>query len=140
MQQIYSGTPMLKCYFNKVAYWNHISPWCSPVNLLHIFRTPFLKNTSGWLLLYILAQQILNSLCRDHACEYFDSLIEAIKIKSDVEAANQKAGVIENNRCLMDKRCFWNVDIFLCRDRSIISGSVHPCRQLIRFPSFLSIH
>ena len=24
---------------------------CSPVNLLHIFRTCFLKNTSGWLLL-----------------------------------------------------------------------------------------
>ena len=24
---------------------------CSPVNLLHIFRTTFLKNTSGWLLL-----------------------------------------------------------------------------------------
>ena len=24
---------------------------CSPVNLLHIFRTSFLKNTSGWLLL-----------------------------------------------------------------------------------------
>ena len=23
---------------------------CSPVNLLHIFRTPFPKNTSGWLL------------------------------------------------------------------------------------------
>ena len=26
---------------------------CFPVNLLHIFRTPFLKNTSGWLLLNI---------------------------------------------------------------------------------------
>ena len=26
---------------------------CSPVNLLHIFRTPFSRNTSGWLLLYI---------------------------------------------------------------------------------------
>ena len=25
---------------------------CSPVNLLHIFGTPFTKNTSGWLLLY----------------------------------------------------------------------------------------
>ena len=25
---------------------------CSPVNLLHIFRTPFPKNTSGRLLLY----------------------------------------------------------------------------------------
>ena len=24
---------------------------CSPVNLLHIFRTPFPKNTSAWLLL-----------------------------------------------------------------------------------------
>ena len=24
---------------------------CSPVNMLHIFRTPFSKNTSGWLLL-----------------------------------------------------------------------------------------
>ena len=24
---------------------------CSPVNLLHIFRTPFPKNTFGWLLL-----------------------------------------------------------------------------------------
>ena len=27
--------------------------WCSPVNLLHIFRTPFPKNTSGWLPLYV---------------------------------------------------------------------------------------
>ena len=26
---------------------------CSHVNLLHFFRTPFLKNTSGWLLLII---------------------------------------------------------------------------------------
>ena len=26
---------------------------CSPVNLLHIFRTPFLKNASGWLLLIL---------------------------------------------------------------------------------------
>ena len=25
----------------------------SPVNLLHIFKTPFLKNTSGWLLLNV---------------------------------------------------------------------------------------
>ena len=31
---------MPKCDFNKVA-------------LLHIFKTPFLKNTSGWLLLKV---------------------------------------------------------------------------------------
>ena len=31
---------MPKCDFNKVA-------GCSPVNLLHIFRTPFRKNTAS---------------------------------------------------------------------------------------------
>ena len=29
---------------------------CSPVNLLHIFRIPFPKNTSGWLLLMLIRQ------------------------------------------------------------------------------------
>ena len=33
---------------------------CSPVNLQHIFRSPFRKNTSGWLLLLIL--KLLSSL------------------------------------------------------------------------------
>ena len=32
-------------------YWNHTSTWCSSVNLLHIFRTFFYKNTCGGLLL-----------------------------------------------------------------------------------------
>ena len=40
---------MPKCDFNKVA--KQLRHGCSPVNLLHIFRTPFSKNTSGWLLL-----------------------------------------------------------------------------------------
>ena len=31
---------------------------CSPVNLLHIFRTAFYKNTSGWLLLKVLLSLI----------------------------------------------------------------------------------
>ena len=41
MQQIYRRTPIPKCDFNKVAsqFWHD----CSPVNLLRIFRTPFLK-------------------------------------------------------------------------------------------------
>ena len=46
MQQIYWRAPIPKCDFNKVA-----KHWCSPVNLLHIFRTPFRKNTYGGLLL-----------------------------------------------------------------------------------------
>ena len=41
---------MPKCGFNKVARYN-ISKGCSPVNLQHIFRTPFPKNASEWLLL-----------------------------------------------------------------------------------------
>ena len=54
MQQIYRRTLMPKCDFNKVAR-NFIEitlqHGCSPVNLLHIFRTPFSKYTSGWLLI-----------------------------------------------------------------------------------------
>ena len=45
---------MPKCDFNKVASnFIEIAIWhgCSPVNLLRIFRTPFPRNTSGWLLL-----------------------------------------------------------------------------------------
>ena len=51
-QQIYRRTLVPKCDFHKVAlqfYWNH-RQGCSPVNLLHIFRTPFYKNASGGLL------------------------------------------------------------------------------------------
>ena len=53
MQQIYRGTPMPKCdstKLKKVA----LRHGCSQVNLLHIFRTSFLKITSGRLLLQYL--------------------------------------------------------------------------------------
>ena len=45
---------MPKYDFNKVAlqlHRNHIRYRCSPVNLLHIFRTPFPQNNSGEMLL-----------------------------------------------------------------------------------------
>ena len=56
MQQIYRRTPMPKCNFNKVALLCNfieitLRHGCSLVNFLHIFRTPFLKNTTGWLLM-----------------------------------------------------------------------------------------
>ena len=44
MQQIYRRTPMPKCEIT-------LRHGCSPVSLLHIFRTPFPKNISGRLFL-----------------------------------------------------------------------------------------
>ena len=65
MQQIYGRKRMPKCDFNKVSS-NFIKialrHGCSPVNLLHIFRAPFPRNTSGWLLLY-LVNMILSFGC-----------------------------------------------------------------------------
>ena len=49
---------------------------CSPVNLLHIFITPFSKNNSGWLLLYIslcsLLMYIYHSTWRNYTRENTD--------------------------------------------------------------------
>ena len=49
MQQIYRRTPMPKLQSNFIEItFRH---GCSPVDLQHIFRTPFPRNTSRWLLL-----------------------------------------------------------------------------------------
>ena len=56
MQQIYSRTAMPKCDFKKVGsnlIQIALRHGCSRVNLLHIFRTAFPKNTAAWLLLNI---------------------------------------------------------------------------------------
>ena len=41
----------LLCNFIEITLWHG----CSPVNLMHIFRTTFPKNTSEWLLLELLS-------------------------------------------------------------------------------------
>ena len=72
MQQIYWKTAMLKCDFNK-CHFNFIEitlrHGCSPVNLLHNFRTPFLKNTSErlpltkwWLLLSFVISAVVQEI------------------------------------------------------------------------------
>ena len=79
MQQIYGRTPMPKCDFKKVVlqlYWNCTGHRSSHVNLLHILRTPFSKNTSEWLLLgfiYIrnLLSVLLSFLYKRFSCVYF---------------------------------------------------------------------
>ena len=59
MQQIYRMRPIPKCDFNKVE--TTLRHECSSVNLLHIIRTPFPKNTSGGLPLF-------NTLREDWFC------------------------------------------------------------------------
>ena len=44
--------------FIEIALWHG----CSPVNLLHIFRTPFPKNTPGWLFLKENMSFIINTV------------------------------------------------------------------------------
>ena len=46
------------CNFIEIALWHG----CSPVNSLHIFRTPFRRNTSGWLLLKTACSAITRKL------------------------------------------------------------------------------
>ena len=43
----------LLCNVIEITLWHG----CSAVNLLHIFRTPLLKDTSGWLFLEIVKQR-----------------------------------------------------------------------------------
>ena len=49
MQHIYRRKSMPMCDFNKIAL--QLRHGCSTVNLQHILRTPFPRNTSGRLLL-----------------------------------------------------------------------------------------
>ena len=63
MQEIYRRTHMPKCDFNKVALLCNfveiaLRHGCFPVNLLHIFRTPFPKNFSRRLLLNTLREDV----------------------------------------------------------------------------------
>ena len=72
MLQIYWKTAMPKCDFNK-CHFNFIEitlrHGCSPVNLLHNFRAPFLKNTSGrlpltkwWVLLSCIISAVVQEI------------------------------------------------------------------------------
>ena len=52
MQQIYRRLPMLKCDCKEIEMQSNfieikLQHWYSPVNLLHIFRTFFVKNNSA---------------------------------------------------------------------------------------------
>ena len=61
---------MPKCKFNKITKLQsnfieiRLRHGCSPINLLHIFRRTFPKNTSRWLLLMLSTLNAINRLPR----------------------------------------------------------------------------
>ena len=69
MQQIYRRTSMLKSDFKLPSNFIKITfrHGCSSVILPHVFKTPFPKNTSRWLLLY------QASISRLNLCKVFQS-------------------------------------------------------------------
>ena len=53
-KQLPRGVLKKRCSENMRQIYRRTSmPECSPVNLLHIFRTPFPRNTSEWLFLNV---------------------------------------------------------------------------------------
>ena len=92
-----------RCSENMQQIYAALRHGCSPVDLLHIFKTPFPKNTPGWLLLKTTTQQpnyvFLNQcICRYFRVELFDSELFFFHSESDgdlVRAAREEG----------DKRC-----------------------------------
>ena len=58
---------MPMCNFSKVVLFTR-RHGCSPINLLHIFRTPFYKNTSEGLLPTLGSNRLLSFLNQKVSC------------------------------------------------------------------------
>ena len=124
MQHIYRRTSTPKCDFNKVAkqlYWNHISAWVFPYNLLHIFRTSFLKNTSGWLVLWILGcvsskQRYLSFLLRRQFSLFDFPGIRAIIHVVGQELSSVKSKCRLNSMFVLLEKLYQYLATFIIRD------------------------
>ena len=141
---------MSKCDLNKVSVISiklqskfieiTLRHGCSPVNLLHIFRTSFLKNTYGWLLLFLWP-------CRVFVSIFFEKKITNILLWN--EAINHLRKV--NNKCTQQefyktrdvllKDVLFSVWFMSSRPELFLRKSVlkiylkftgeHPCRSVI---------
>ena len=120
MHQIYRRTPMSKCDFNKVAikvsikvakqlYSNRTSAWVFFCKLLHIFRTPFPRSNSRWLLLCIGTIKDINKKLNKNLLELFFWL-NTNKIALNAELKTQV--LIFKTKC---KILNTEVELKLCR-------------------------
>ena len=60
-ENVFENTSQKQSNFIEITFWHG----CSHINLLHIFRTPFPKNTSGELLLFVLRCRLAERVNRN---------------------------------------------------------------------------
>ena len=123
MLQIYRRTLMSMCDFNKVSkqlYWIEITLWHgrSPVNFLHIFRTPFSKNTSGGLLLDSLTTFSLNKTGRQKMLLNYFCFSQSSRKDVDAQIVNS--------------------DVFYCFSTYLLRVLIVSCFLEIKWQIFLS--
>ena len=75
----------LLCNFIEIA----LRHGCSPVNLLHIFRIPFPRNTSVWLLLNLVITFLPSLIIRQQLQVYLKDKFWAYKQETDASAILQ---------------------------------------------------
>ena len=84
----------LLCNFIEITPWHG----CSPVNLLLIFRTPFSKNTSGWLLM-------IYPLFSLHLLAPHRALLVKIKENNKLKLTEKKGGISDGMHGLFFSPC-----------------------------------
>ena len=107
----------LLCNFIEIGL-RHI---CSPVNLLHIFRTPLPRNTSVWLLLHLVVT---------YPCHSFSFLFQeafSSRTSKTLKLVFSLLKKVENN-----KSFFINLYFFVCFEKCSCGITYNPLRVSLR--------
>ena len=115
----------LLCNFIDIA----LQHGCSPVNLLHIFRTPFPTNTSGWLLLAVIRRCSVKE-------KMFLKILQNLQknIFSGVWRCSVKQGALKNFANFTGNNLCWS--LFLIKLHSWLLQLYH---RKLRHRRFLSL-
>ena len=97
----------------KCVIFNTILHGCSPVNLMHTFRTPFPRSTSGWLLLKIRRYSILilqfEKIHRS-TFQYVEYISLVFLRRIWLQAVGKKFR--QNYGLFMQDKCFYRISFF----------------------------
>ena len=97
-----SSRPAVLCNFIEITLWHGYSP----LNLLHIFKTLFPKNTSGRLLLNIFCEILLTKL---NIAEFYTATTRfSVKVFS-----NRIVQLLLTNSCILEYQLLLLYKVFL---------------------------